>query len=172
MFRKLYSALLIAAALTLTACGGNPIKSALIVSPETPEAWQVRQVRIGEIKVTSTDQSAESLAANAEWARKTKLELQEMFISKNVRISDDAPIVIDTQIKLNYGNFALRHFVGWGAGKGEAEVILELKDKTGKTILGTRTLLNKIAGAFETDVKPAMERTITSAVKDFGTRLK
>ncbi len=158
--------LLVALGLAASGCG----RVAHMVKVQPPAATSLRGTTLGEVRVSSEDPNADALILNEDLKRVATQELQALLASK--RGSDTTQKqTIEAQVEVDYGNRALRYFVGFGAGKGWIHVTISLKGADGNVIYSSFSEAVLGIGIFGGDMKAVAENAIKQAVNDFGSKV-
>ncbi len=165
---KLRGQLLLLLALGLAAPGCGRV--AHMVKVEPPAATTLRGTALGEVRVTSEDPNADALTLNEDLKGVATRELQALLASKGGAGTANKQ-TIEAQIEIDYGNRALRYFVGFGAGKGWIHVTISLKGADGNVIYSSFSEAVLGIGAFGGDMKAVAENAIKQAVSDFGSKV-
>lgn len=167
MLKKSRYAILLIALLILTGCGNvhNAVK------PNTNVAGQYQQATIQPIIVSSTDKKAEVLALHEEWKKLAEDKLRQLLAQKKITETDNAKASIVCHIEAEYGNRALRYFVGFGAGAGHVTVTIEMKDPDGKVLYSGSSKADLAIGVFGGDMKATAKKAIEAAVTEFGAHI-
>ena len=153
--------------LALSACGY--VHTATIKPSDGAQA--PREVVLAPVQVTSVEQNADALTLNAQWNQMATDQLQAMLAGKKIAVAPDAPTSILCRINVEYGNRAVRYFVGFGAGKGNIDVSIVLQDKDGKTLYSTDSKAHLAVGLFGGGMRGVVSDAIQDAVNAFGAKL-
>lgn len=154
-------------AFALSACGG--IHSTVMTQPDN--IGMFKEVMLIPPEVISEKQDADTLALNEELKQIATDELRSSLESKSIVLSDNGKATVGCHIEVNYGNRALRYFVGFGAGAGHIRVKIELKDENGVTRYATSSEADLAMGGFGGSMSEVARNAIKKGVKDFAGKL-
>ena len=115
----------------LCGCGAAHIKKIT----DAYNLGNYKNIYVADVSVNSTEQKEDLVALNESFSKDAKEEIIRTLEKKTNYLLIDKPdqnvnqtLIIETEIKIAYGNRALRYFVGFGAGKGSVVSTLRVKD--------------------------------------------
>jgi|GEM_PF-6613309 len=154
------------AALALTGCG-RVHNNVIVDQPPATMQWP-SSVNIASIEVTSKEQNEDAQRINADLKTEMEAQLKEMLASKNIAVSTHARNTIVANIRVVYGNRALRFWVGFGAGSGSVIVDVALKNPLGRTMYAAQSKADLSIGL---DMAKVSKKAIEEAVEELGDKL-
>ena len=99
-------------------------------------------------------------------------ELKGVLVSRKISIDPQTDIRLETNMTVDYGNQALRYFVGFGAGAGSVDISVTLTKMPSKTVLYQNTTHATLAmGGFGGSMQTVVENAIKDAVQAFSNQL-
>lgn len=131
-------------------------------------------VHVSELSISS-DQSTDGVNEANERIKSFYKEEMSKAISANKKSAlpssfadsppDEKILVVDSSLDVDYGSRALRYWVGFGAGKGNATLTLTARDKgTGEEkyndVRTVELLMGEFGGSFEKMIKARMGEQI------------
>jgi len=164
----------IAAIIMLVSCGKAHIKQGVKAS----DLKSYSNIIIQNVQVYSNEEGAkenqELQAKMKQWGSFARTEL-EGYVNKSkyklVKSADKAKgktLIVDLDINVQYGNRALRYFVGFGAGSGGIDSKLIVKDaKTGKIKFQSDVASDLSGGGFGGDMNETIRENIKVLVEHY-----
>lgn len=168
--KKHFYVWIVAAVLVLAGCGRGIPHNLLIKEP--PSTFNVKSASVSKINVAFKDENEDAQKLETDTKEKGRAQLEAMLEKKNLKKSPaNALIVMD--VTVDWGNRALRHFVGFGAGAGKVLITISLKDRKSDSIIyQTQTAADLGGGAnFGGDMSVVMDRALPASIEEFGSRL-
>jgi hypothetical protein len=154
-------------ALGIAGCSG--VHTGVVIQPDNIAAY--KEITLLPPDVFSREETPDAVAINQELKELATKELQALMNSKQITVSDNGKATVECNIKVDYGNRAMRAMVGYGAGTGYVKVRIELKDSNGVTRYATKSEAELSAGLIGGDMSEVARDAVRTAVKDFGTKL-
>ena len=166
--KNIYRLAAMAAALfALTACGG--VHNTVITEPSN--GFIIEQTTLLPVSVKSRETNKDAQALNAKWKSMAESQLRTLLNNENIKIVKDSTTTVNCTIDVTYGNQALRYFVGFGAGSGHINVTIEMRDANGEVLYATKSEADLAVGFFGGNMSSVANKTIESAVQEFGSKL-
>lgn len=145
----------------------------LLKPPEAGSSY--KNIQVADVVVTSNEKGQKYDDLNTKFASSAK----EIFINslKDKGIYDIAKgsstdvFTLESKIDLDYGNRALRYWIGFGAGAGHCVTIMELKDSSGNVKIKTKTKSDLAMGAFGGSMDKTINRNVKIAIEKFVDQL-
>jgi len=158
----------------LNGCGAAHVRTDV----ETSDLHDYDQVFISEVKVYSEEEAAEQneelQAEMEEWAAFSRGELENYvneshyLLLRQPPASTDKALVLNLDIKMTYGNRALRYWVGFGSGKGGVDSVLTATDsQTGEDKFRAVADSDLSVGAFGGNMEAVLEKNIRALVDQY-----
>lgn len=164
----------IAAIILLASCGRAHIKQGVKAS----DLKSYSNIIIKNVRVYSNEENAkenqELQNKMKQWEGFARTELEEYInkskykLVKSVNKAKGKTLTIDLEMNVEYGNRALRYFVGFGAGSGGIDSKLTVKDaKTGKIKFQSDVASDLSGGGFGGDMNETIKENIKVLVEHY-----
>jgi hypothetical protein len=106
----------------------------------------------------AANNNAELQAKMRQWETEARSSLSKALAEKGYQVLDGAPVAatdpqtVDLDVDLQYGNRAMRYFVGFGAGKGHVRSTMNIKDMAGRVLFESAADSDLAMGGFGGDM--------------------
>lgn len=167
MIKRSAILVLSAVGIFLSGCGVSHMR----IVKQSASMAKPQEVSLVRVEVVSDRQGVDKEDLSTAWEKLAVDELQSLLAQKLVKVRAGAHPTIVCRINVKFGNKALRYWVGFGAGTGSVDVVVEMKDANGQVIYATAAKANLSIGAFGGSMTAVVDGAIKSAVADFGSRL-
>ena len=165
---------LLTAVFTLTACGVTKMRTV----EDIKDVSAYKTVYVADVVINAGENNPDQqkinddlVASTTDQLKKATTDTQKFTVAGSKADAADG-LVVETEIRLNYGNRALRHFVGFGAGKAKMESLLTVKDaKTGEVKLNIIAESELAGGSYGGDVKSVIKDNIKNLVKTYQKKM-
>jgi hypothetical protein len=168
---------IIGISLTLIGCGAAHVRREVQAS----DLDSYDAVYISDVRVYSLEKSAKNnkvlIAKIEEWKAFARKELESYVkdsryeLMKNPPTGKERVLLADLDIKVTYGNRALRYWVGFGAGAGRIKSILTATDsRTGEQKFIAKGDSNLSVAAFGGDMDAVLRSNIKKLIEQYPKR--
>ena len=163
--------------LAVTGCGKVHVRKAV----ESPDLNLYDKVYITSVKVYSEEESAKDnkdlLAKIEEWKIYARSEMESYVKNSRYQLLLTPPtekervLLVDLDIKVTYGNKALRYWVGFGAGAGGVDSRLTVTDsRTGEKKFEVTGDSDLSVGSFGGNMEAVLKSNIKSLIEQYPKR--
>ncbi|MBL0059033.1 MAG: DUF4410 domain-containing protein [Elusimicrobia bacterium] len=163
--------------LTVTGCGKVHVRKAVWSS----DLHLYDKVYITDVKVYSEEESAKGnkdlLAKIEEWKTYARSEMESYVKNSRYQLlltpptEKDRVLLVKLDIKVTYGNKALRYWVGFGAGSGGVDSRLTVTDsRTGEKKFEVTGDSDLSVGAFGGNMEAVLKSNIKSLIEQYPKR--
>ena len=162
---------------TVSGCGAAHVRKEL----QAFDLDRYEKVYISDVRVYSLEKSAKDnkalLAKIEEWKVFARKELESYVkdsryeLLKNPPTANESVLLADLDIKVAYGNKALRYWVGFGAGSGGVDSTLTVTDsRTGEKKFIAKGESDLSMGAFGGNMEAVLKSNIENLIKQYPKR--